>query len=106
MSRLRKVGFGIVALCAFTMATSPLSTANAQNTDKAISVLDRIDQLLAKMQDRIKSGNVASAETMKCPACGMKMTTTRTASNTKSVKIKGKTWFCCAGCDMSAIIDK
>ena len=34
------------------------------------------------------------------------MTVKATAANTKPVTIKGKNWYCCAGCNMTAIADK
>jgi len=46
------------------------------------------------------------ASTLQCPVCKMQMTAVRTASNTQEVKIGGKTWYCCANCDMSSVADK
>lgn len=46
------------------------------------------------------------AASLQCPVCKMQMTSVKTASNTREVKIGGKTWYCCAGCDMSSIADK
>ena len=47
------------------------------------------------------------ASSMKCPVCKtMDMTSAKTASNTQEVKIKGQTWYCCSGCDMSGVADK
>ena len=46
------------------------------------------------------------AASLQCPACKMQMTAVKTASNTKEVTIGGKTWYCCAGCDMSSVADK
>ena len=42
------------------------------------------------------------AAPMKCPACGMTLTTKKTKSNTKMVKMKGKAYYCCADCKMAA----
>ena len=36
----------------------------------------------------------------KCAACGMTLSAKKTKMNTKAVKIKGKTWYCCAACKM------
>jgi hypothetical protein len=36
-----------------------------------------------------------------CPVCHMQLTTTASASTPKAVVIEGKTYYCCAGCDMS-----
>jgi hypothetical protein len=37
----------------------------------------------------------------KCQACGMKLSSTKTKATPKAVKIGKKTYFCCAGCDMT-----
>jgi len=37
-----------------------------------------------------------------CPACHMALTTKKDKTHTKSVTIKGKTYYCCAGCPMGA----
>ena len=39
-----------------------------------------------------------TAATIKCPACGMPLTTHKTAMNTYPVKINGKTYYCCPQC--------
>lgn len=50
------------------------------------------------------TGNASSmqkhmmAKSMTCPACHMKMPTTKTAMMTVPVKIKGVTYYCCSGC--------
>jgi hypothetical protein len=36
-----------------------------------------------------------------CPACKMTLATKKSATNPKAVKIGGKTYYCCSGCDMS-----
>jgi len=36
-----------------------------------------------------------------CPVCHMQLTTTASAAAPKAVMIEGKTYYCCAGCDMS-----
>ena len=41
-----------------------------------------------------------AAKTMKCPACGMPLSTKKTKANPKAVKISGKTYYCCAACKM------
>ena len=45
---------------------------------------------------------------IKCDVCGGKMSLTdhKTATNTQEVKINGKSYYCCAGCDMSKVADK
>ena len=36
----------------------------------------------------------------KCPTCGMKLSTTKTAEAPQAVKVNGKTYYCCSACDM------
>ncbi len=36
--------------------------------------------------------------TLKCPSCGMPMPTKKTATMSVPIKIKGTTYYCCAGC--------
>jgi YHS domain-containing protein len=43
----------------------------------------------------------AAAAAPKCPACGMALSSKKTKANPTSVKIKGKTYYCCAKCDMN-----
>ena len=50
-------------------------------------------------------GASAEASTVKCDACGMMMSTTAKAGQ-RAVKIGGKTYYCCKGCDMSKQVDK
>jgi hypothetical protein len=38
-----------------------------------------------------------------CPVCHMQLATTASAANPKAVTIEGKTYYCCAGCDMSKL---
>lgn len=37
----------------------------------------------------------------KCPACKMALSTKKTSANPTPVKINGKTYYCCAKCDMN-----
>jgi hypothetical protein len=51
-----------------------------------------------------QSGMAPGAERVSaptCPVCHMQLTTVASASNPKAVTIEGKTYYCCAGCDMS-----
>jgi YHS domain-containing protein len=41
-----------------------------------------------------------------CPACKMTLSTKKTATNPKAVKIGGKTYYCCDKCDMSSMGSK
>ena len=44
----------------------------------------------------------AAAKPVMCPVCKtMALTTKKTKTNTKMVKVGGKTYYCCAQCDMS-----
>lgn len=45
-----------------------------------------------------KAAKAKTAAGIKCPACGMPLTTHKTAMNTYAVKIKGKTYYCCPQC--------
>jgi hypothetical protein len=38
----------------------------------------------------------------KCPVCKMTLSTKKTKTNTKAVKIAGKTYYCCDKCPMGA----
>jgi YHS domain-containing protein len=42
-----------------------------------------------------KSTKTAS---MKCPNCGMKMSTKKTAATPRMMKVNGKTYYCCSAC--------
>ena len=48
-----------------------------------------------------EGGQRAAAAT--CPVCHMQLSTTASASRPKMVTLEGKTYYCCAGCDMSKI---
>ena len=82
--------------------------------DRAIAKTREMDKVIDGIAARQKSGGTSertarggpSVETMKCGACGMEMTTRRANNRQRAVKIKGKTFYCCAGCDMSKIVDK
>ena len=116
MISTRNICLGAAALFAAWLAV-PVFADGASDfqagVTKAQGTLSEIKQLGARLGSRSTAStdtattNVAHAsETYKCPACGMAMTSAKTASNSKSVKIKGKTWYCCAGCNMSAVADK
>jgi YHS domain-containing protein len=42
----------------------------------------------------------AAAKAPTCPVCHMTLSTTKTKTNPKMVKIGGKTYYCCAQCPM------
>lgn len=54
--------------------------------------------LSAPAMAKTASTKTKTAAVIKCPACGMPLTTHKTAMNTYPVKIKGKTYYCCAQC--------
>lgn len=37
-----------------------------------------------------------------CPVCKMTLSSKKTKTDTVAVKIKGKTYYCCAGCKMNS----
>src|SRR5262245_55563313 len=55
-------------------------------------------------------GTKPPPKTIPCDVCNGKMNLTdhKTKTNTQEVKIKGKSYWCCAGCDMSKskLVDK
>lgn len=87
-----------------------------QHVDRAIAKTHEIDKLIDGIGSRqtarggggggARVQTAAAVETLKCAACGMEMSTKRANRRQKAVKIKGKTYYCCAGCDMSKIADK
>ena len=114
MTRKLVLGAAVLALAG---AAAPFQ-ARAQDSfqahvDRAIAKTREMDKLIDGMGSRRNAGGprsgvrtAAVVETLKCAACGMEMSTKRANARQKSVKIKGKTYFCCAGCDMSKIADK
>lgn len=40
----------------------------------------------------------AKTTTMKCPNCGMMMSSKKTAAMHTMMKVNGKTWYCCEAC--------
>ena len=109
MFRTRKIGIGL-AMTLGLMMTAPVmadeSTQKALTTiDKATATLNALQQLFSQInQGQVAQVNVV--QPLKCPACGMMMPTSPTARLTRAVKYNGKTYYCCAGCDMSATADK
>jgi hypothetical protein len=92
------------------MVTAPVMADQAcQRTlasiDKSTATLDNMLKFFDQMAQRQATVAVADAP-LKCPACGMMMPTQPTATMTRAVKYNGKTYYCCAGCDMSATADK
>jgi YHS domain-containing protein len=42
----------------------------------------------------------AKSAVPKCPHCKMTLTTKKDKTHTAATKVNGKTYYCCAGCDM------
>lgn len=115
MYKSRKIGFGLAAVFGL-MLTVPAMAADdpcqsaLNHVAAAQATLTQLQQLGAEIRNRHAQLNaVASSDSdapLKCPACGMMMPTTATATLTRAVKYHGKTYFCCKGCDMSATADK
>ena len=42
----------------------------------------------------------AASKAVTCPVCHMVLTTKKTKTRPQGVMIGGKTYYCCAGCDM------
>ena len=45
-------------------------------------------------------GHKAKAKPATCPVCHMALSKKKDKAHTVAVKIKGKTMYCCAGCNM------
>src|SRR5579862_2438672 len=109
MFKTRKIGFSLVVTLGL-MVTAPVMADQAcQKTlasiDKATGTVTRSQEFFDRLSQR--QASVASADApLKCPACGMMMPTVATDTMTRAVKYGGKTYYCCAGCDMSATADK
>ncbi|HLJ57935.1 MAG TPA: hypothetical protein VKT77_23050 [Chthonomonadaceae bacterium] len=120
MINARKAGLALAALFSAVVVVPVLADGASDfqsNAKKATSTLDQIAQAIDGIHARVAAGGGSSAssgaqqvadteETMKCPVCGMTMTAKASGKNTKSVTIKGKTYYCCAGCNMTSIADK
>lgn len=113
MFKTRTIGFGLVVALGLLLARPAPADEACQRAladiDRATATLNDLQHLrdeINQRQQTLRSQSGAVADTMKCPACGMTMTTEATAQNTRAVTINGKTWYCCAGCDMSKITDK
>ena len=117
MITARRAGLAMAALFSAIMVAPVLADGAADfqtNAKKASGTLDKIATLIDNIHNRRNSASaggggqqVADTEaTLKCSVCGMTMTAKPTASNKKAVTINGKTYYCCAGCDMSKIADK
>lgn len=113
----RKIGLAMAALFSAILVAPVLADGASDfqaNAKKGQGDLDKIASLIDSIKNHSSSASASNGgqqvadteETMKCPVCGMTMTAKATASNKKAVTIKGKTYYCCAGCDMSKIADK
>jgi YHS domain-containing protein len=117
MIAARKAGLALAALFSAVLVVPVLADGAADfvaDSQKAQTDVDSIAKLIDNIHNRTASNATPDAtqqvadteDTMKCPACGMTMTSKATASNTRMVTIKGKNYYCCAGCNMSKITDK
>ena len=98
---------GVVCLFAFSSARADEFSDRIARSIATLNEIDKlIDSIQARQHSATDSASAAAAETMKCGACGMEMSTKNTNPNFRAVKINGKTFYCCKGCDMSKIIDK
>jgi hypothetical protein len=111
MVKACKIGLGLAAALGLMMTGPVMADEACQRTlasvDRATETLTKMQQFFAQMDQR--QASVASVNVvvpMKCPACGMMMPTSPTGNMTRAVKYNGKTYYCCAGCDMSATADK
>ena len=119
MMNARRAGLAVAALFSAIMVAPVLADTASDfqsHIQKATSTLDQISTLVDGVHTRVAAGGGAGTaqvqqvadtdDTMKCPVCGMTMTSKATDHNTKAVMIKGKKYYCCAGCNMSKIADK
>jgi hypothetical protein len=121
--------FGIAAMAAVCVAGfATITLARADDTSdhisRATAKLNDIDKLIdginarnggsvavsaptggAARTGRRGARQAAAVKTLKCDACGMEMST-KSSPNFRAVKIKGTTYYCCKGCDMSKQVDK
>jgi YHS domain-containing protein len=85
------------------------AVAMARRPPKGAEVMSRLTTSVAALALVIGLTGSAAAKTApkkmaaapKCPACKMALSAKKTKTNTKAVKINGKTYYCCDKCDMS-----
>jgi hypothetical protein len=115
MTRKLVLGIATVAFAGAIGLQAIAQDSFQQHVDRAIAKTREIDKLIDGIGSRQTAGGggggarvqtAAAVETLKCATCGMEMSTKRANRRQKAVKIKGKTYYCCAGCDMSKIADK
>ena len=113
MTRKLVLGIATVAFAGAIGLQAIAQDSFQQHVDRAIAKTREIDKLIDGIGSRQTAGGggsrvqtAAAVTTLKCAACGMEMSTKRANRRQKAVKIKGKTYYCCAGCDMSKIADK
>ena len=54
----------------------------------------------AKKSAKKAAPKKAASKAVTCPVCHMALTTKKTKKRPQGVMIGGKTYYCCAGCDM------
>jgi YHS domain-containing protein len=110
MYKTRKFGFGLAAALGLMMTAPVMADEACQKTlasiDRTTGTLTKMQQFFDQMSQRQASGVASADAPLKCPACGMMMPTSPTATMTRAVKYNGKTYYCCSGCNMSATADK
>jgi hypothetical protein len=67
----------------YTVAASLLFVGMAGTAGQAVAKTSKITK---------------KAATMKCPNCGMMLSSKKTAAQPRMVKVNGKTWYCCSAC--------
>lgn len=68
-------------------------------TTAGITLAIATSALAAPAKTAAKAGGKTAANPT-CPVCKMSLSSKKTKANTVAVKIKGKTYYCCAKCKM------
>lgn len=101
MKTLRNIALSALAFTALAAVPYARADDTQAHVDRAIAKLNDIDKLIDGVSERqARGGGAVVAETMKCPACGMEMSTVCTNPKFKAFSIKGKVFYCCTGCRM------
>ncbi len=106
MKAILKVGIAGFVLAGVTSMFPAVADDTQMHVDRGISLLNAMDKLIDGIKTRQASAGTGAgtgaelAETMKCAACGMEMSTVNTNAKFKAFEINGKTFYCCTGCKM------
>ena len=101
-----RIGIGASALVALSTAASIRADDSQTTVQHAIATLNEMDRLIDGVQTRQASAgsgtstNASVAITMKCPACGMQMSSVRSNTAYRLFSLNGKQYYCCTGCKM------